>query len=76
MVRDLGPEPVPGMRPPMLPPGRSWTTVEFSDLRFRYSFLSTQSTRGEAANAPLSGWVYIVDGHEDAGQAMDGREQH
>ncbi|HEY1649997.1 MAG TPA: metal-dependent hydrolase [Terracidiphilus sp.] len=76
MVRDLGPEPAPGMSPPMLPPGRSWTTVEFSDLRFRYSFLSTQSTRDESARAPLSGWVYIVNGHEDAGQAMDGREQH
>jgi hypothetical protein len=26
-------------------------------------------------NSPLSGWVYIVDGRDDAGEAMDGREQ-
>ena len=72
MVRDLGPEPVPGVPPPQLPPGRMWTTIEFSDLRFAYSFLST---RGGAGRTPLSGWVYIVDGHEEAGQGMGGRAQ-
>ncbi|HEY1767925.1 MAG TPA: metal-dependent hydrolase [Terracidiphilus sp.] len=76
LVRDIGPEPVPAMSPPRLPPGRRWTTVEFTDLRFRYSFLSTQSARGETASSSLSGWTYIIDGREDAGEAMGGREQH
>jgi len=74
VVRDVGsepaPGPVPGLDPPNLPPGRTWTTVEFTDLRFNYSFLATQG------RAPLSGWVYIVDGHDDAGESMNGREQH
>ncbi|HZP07218.1 MAG TPA: metal-dependent hydrolase [Terracidiphilus sp.] len=73
LVRDLGPEPVPGMDPPALPPNRRWTTVEFSDLRFSYRFLASQR---ETTRVPLSGWVYIVDGTEDAGEAMGGREQH
>ena len=30
----------PALDPPKLPPGRTWTTVEFSDLRFDYSFLA------------------------------------
>lgn len=72
VVRDLGPDPAPGMNPPSLPPDRRWTTVEFTDLRFDYSFLAT---RGSHGHVPLSGWVYIVDGHEDAGEAMDGREE-
>ena len=57
---------------PHLPPNRHWTTVEFTDLRFGYSFLGPDSDRGKAA---LGGWVYIVDGKEDAGEAMNGREQ-
>jgi inner membrane protein len=72
VVRDVGQEPAPGMEPPKPPPGHEWTTVEFSDLRFRYSFLPN---RGPASRSPLSGWVYIVDGHEVAGEAMDGKEQ-
>ena len=72
VVRDLGPEPAPGMHPPELPQQRSWTTVEFTDLRFDYSLLAA---RGAAGQPPLSGWVYIVDGHEDGGEAMDGRRQ-
>ena len=90
MVRDVGPEPipgpVPGLDPPQLPPGRTWTTVEFTDLRFDYPFIGTRSA---AARAPLGGWVYLVDGRdtgapadrsssagwEDAGEAMNGREQ-
>jgi inner membrane protein len=72
VVRDVGEEPVPGMNPPQLPPGRSWTTVEFTDLRFAYSFLGADRAGGRS---PLSGWVYIVDGRDDAGEAMDGREQ-
>jgi inner membrane protein len=73
VVRDVGPEPVAGMSPPELAPGRHWTTVEFSDLRFHYKFLPTQD---QAGRSTLSGWVYIVDGSDDAGEAMGGREQH
>jgi len=72
VVRDLGHEPVPGVPPPDLPPGRTWTTVEFSDLRFAYSFLSS---RGNGGRPPLSGWVYIVDSREEAGQGMGSRAQ-
>jgi inner membrane protein len=76
VVRDLGPVPAPWMKPPDLPPGRTWTTVEFTDLRFDYSFLPTRGTiPGTGGRPPLAGWVYIVDGHEDAGEAMNGREQ-
>ncbi len=72
VVRDVGQGPAPGMEPPNLPPGRTWTTVEFTDLRFDYSYLAT---RGAGGRPPLAGWVYIVDGHEDAGEVMNGREQ-
>jgi inner membrane protein len=76
VVRDLGPEPipgpVPGLDPPQLPPNRTWTTVEFTDLRFDYAFIGTRSA---SARSPLAGWVYIVDGRDDAGEAMNGREQ-
>jgi inner membrane protein len=72
VVRDMGQEPIEGVAPPQLPPGRTWTTVEFSDLRFAYAF-----TRSGQARPPsgLSGWVYILDNHEDGGEAMGGREQ-
>jgi inner membrane protein len=73
VVSDLGSVPLAGMDPPRLPPNRTWTTVEFSDLRFRYSFLPT---RGPANRSPLSGWVYIVDGREEASEALGDREQH
>jgi inner membrane protein len=87
VVRDIGPEPVPGLDPPNLPPGRTWTTVEFSDLRFDYKFLPTSAS---IRRAPLGGYVYIVDGWEngvptdrsssvgwqDAGEIMEGRAQH
>jgi inner membrane protein len=76
VVRDLGPEPIPGsiagLNPPDLPPNRQWTTVEFTDLRFTYPFLGNGGT---ARNTGLNGWVYIVDGHEDAGEVMAGRVQ-
>ena len=48
-----------GIAAPKLPPSQHWTTVEFTDLRFDYPFLGTRSAGGRA---PLSGWVYIVDG--------------
>lgn len=60
------------MDPPQLPLDRQWTTVEFTDLRFDYRFIGTRSA---AARAPLAGWVYVVDGHDDAGEAMSGRQQ-
>jgi inner membrane protein len=76
VVRDVGPEPipgpVPGLDPPQLLPNRTWTTVEFTDLRFDYAFLGTRSA---SARSPLAGWVYIVDGRDDAGEVMNGREQ-
>lgn len=72
IVRDLGPAPVPGMTPPNLPPSQKWTTVEFTDLRFAYPFLPTRTTAGPP---PLTGWVYIVDGSDDAGESLDGHAQ-
>ena len=72
VVEDMGKEPIAGMAPPRLAAGRTWTTVRFSDLRFAYSFLG--GGRADAP-APLSGWVYIVDDREEAGEAMGGREQ-
>jgi inner membrane protein len=72
VVRDVGQVPVAGMDPPQLGPGRTWTTVEFDDLRFDYSYLGTGKATGPS---PLAGWVYVVDGHDDAGEAMHGREQ-
>jgi inner membrane protein len=71
IVRDVGQQPVPALKPPSLLPGRTWTTVTFNDLRFDYSFLPGRSN----PRAPLSGWVYIVDGHEEAGQGMGGSVQ-
>jgi hypothetical protein len=71
-VSDIGQEPIPGLAPPQLPPNRTWTTVQFIDLRFDYSFMGTTLSNRPA----LSGDVYIVDGHEDAGEVFNGREQH
>ncbi len=77
VVRDVGPVPilgrVQGLDPPQVPPGRQWTTVEFSDLRFEYPVLGLD--RGAGRSPSLSGWVYIVDGRDDAGDAMNGRVQ-
>ncbi|MGB7547635.1 MAG: metal-dependent hydrolase, partial [Terracidiphilus sp.] len=72
VVRDVGQEPIEGIDPPQLPPGQAWTTVEFSDLRFAYAFRGTGRASGPS---PLSGWVYIVDGRDEAGEAMGGRAQ-
>jgi inner membrane protein len=72
VVRDVGPTAVPGINTPQLSPNRAWTTVEFTDLRFNYSYLGAGRAAGRS---PLVGWVYIVDGRDDAGEAMGGREQ-
>src|SRR6266567_4590232 len=72
VIRDLGQEPIEGVGPPQLPPGRNWTTVEFSDLRFAYAFTRSGRARPPAS---LSGWVYILDNRDDGGEAMGGREQ-
>jgi len=75
VVSDLGQKPVPGMAAPELPPNRAsnWTTVEFTDLRFGNSYFGAGIG---PTRRPLTGWVYIVDNREDAGEDMDGREQH
>jgi inner membrane protein len=72
VVSDVGQEPIAGLAPPQRPPGRTWTTVEFTDLRFDYSFMGAGRASGRS---PLGGWVYIVDGRDDAGEVMGGREQ-
>jgi inner membrane protein len=82
VVRDVGPQARPGHPAPDFPPNRPWTSVEFSDLRFAYSYLDTsmeassnQQLDKTLAHAALTGWVYILDGKEEAGQFLDGREQ-
>lgn len=72
VIRDVGQIRAPGIDPPRLPPGQTWTTVEFIDLRFDYSFRGAGSP---PSHPPLSGWVYIVNDRDDGGESMDGREQ-
>jgi inner membrane protein len=72
VLRDVGQLPEPGADPPQLPPGRTWTTVEFSDLRFDYAFRGSGQSSGSAT---LGGWVYIVDGREEAAEGMGSRVQ-
>jgi inner membrane protein len=82
VVRDIGPQAVPGNPIPDIPASRPWTTVEFSDLRFAYSYLDTSMAASSNQRldqilnkSGLSGWVYVLDGKEDAGQFLNGREQ-
>ena len=72
VVQDIGQVQVIGIDPPKLPPGRTWTTVEFTDLRFGYDFRGTGNTRPPGG---LTGAAYIIDGREEAGQEIGGREQ-
>lgn len=72
VLRDAGQDPVAGIDPPQLAPGRTWTTVEFSDLRFGYGFRGSGQSSG---SSPLSAWVYIVDGREEAAEGMGNRVQ-
>jgi inner membrane protein len=80
VVRDLGPVPVPGLAPPELSPQRQWTTVQFTDLRYSYSYLGAISRANSGASrgangSLLGGFVYIVDNRDDAGEVMNGRKQ-
>jgi len=80
LVRDVGRVHAPGSPGLALAPPQMWTTVQFSDLRFAYSYLNFGGTGGnslgyELARSPLTGWVYVVDGREEAGEFLDGREQ-
>ena len=76
MLTDLGPTPIPyapdELSPPNLPPPHHWTTIRFDDLRFQYSYKGTGRTD---APSPLTGFVYIVDDHEEAGTVYGGRVQ-
>ena len=71
-VRDLGQQAIPGSSPPRLPAGRTWTTVEFTDLRFSYAFVGGESRRSPSG---LNGWLYVIDNREDGGEFIGGREQ-
>jgi inner membrane protein len=82
VIRDLGQQTIPGTTPPELPPGRTWNSVEFSDLRFAYNYLDTVMVGGSnhkldptLVRSPISGWVYVIDNKEEAGQFMNGHEQ-
>lgn len=72
VVSDVGQVQLVGVDPPKVAPERTWTTVEFTDLRFGYDFRGTGNTRPPGG---LTGAVYIVDGKEEAGMEMGGREQ-
>jgi inner membrane protein len=73
VVRDLGPQPIPYLDAPQLPAGHTWTTVEFSDLRFAYSFMPNSSA---VPRNPLGAEMYIVDGREEAGSSINGHTEH
>ena len=82
VVRDKGRVLIAGQPSPDIPPTRQWTAVEFSDLRFAYPYLDErmENSAGRSlehllSTAGLSAWVYVLDGHEDGGQFMGGREQ-
>ena len=82
VVRDLGPTPAPGKPGLNLAPPETWSSVQFSDLRFAYSYIDNsmvgapeKSLSQMLVRSPLTGWVYVVDGREEAGQFLNGREQ-
>jgi inner membrane protein len=72
VLRDVGQLPVGNVDPPHLPPGRTWTTVEFSDLRFAYAFRGSDPSSRSSA---LGAWAYIIDGREEAAEGMGSRVQ-
>ncbi len=67
IVRDVGHEPIPYLDPPEATAPHTWTTIRFDDLRFQYDFLGSGLT---TAPSPLTGWVYILDGTQDAGEVL------
>jgi inner membrane protein len=82
VLKDVGPKAAPGNSAPDVPLPRHWTTVEFSDLRFAYPYLhlsmggaAEENLEDLLAHTGLTGWVYIVDGKEEAGQFLNQREQ-
>jgi inner membrane protein len=82
VVRDMGQMTVPKSPPAGFPQGRQWTSVEFSDLRFAYAYLDTNmagSTQQKLdqmlTQSGISGWVYVLDNREEAGQFLNGKEQ-
>ncbi len=83
VVRDVGPEPLAGFPAPKPQTPNAWTNVQFSDLRFAYPYLdsilpgtTTISLSHLLTNTGLTGWVYIVDGKQEAGEFLNRREQH
>ncbi len=78
VVRDVGPVEADGVGRP----AQSWTTIEFSDLRFAYSYRDLR-TAGSAEGrlsqqlmeSPLTGWVYLVSGNEPVAMILNGRAQ-
>lgn len=78
VVRDVGPVEADGVGRP----AQAWTTVEFSDLRFAYSYRDLR-TAGSAEGrlsqqlmeSPLTGWVYLVNGSQPTAMILDGRVQ-
>ena len=82
VVRNVGQLQVPGNRMPDVSPTLPWTTVEFSDMRFAYAYLDTSMVGSPNQNldhflthAGLTGYVYVLDGREEIGQFLQGREQ-
>ena len=73
VVRDVGQVPVAGMETPKLPPRGSLDDGRVHGFAVRLFLSGCGAER--PARSPLSGWVYIVNGRDDAGEAMGGREQ-
>ncbi|WP_263355666.1 metal-dependent hydrolase [Acidicapsa ligni] len=90
VVRDLGPQPAPGIPAPTIPPAIAgatssshaspWTNVQFADLRFAYNYLDTLMTNGSSQQLnqrldhPVVGGYVYIFNGEEVGQYMNGRE--
>ena len=72
VVRDMGQIARARRRPARPAPAAHVDHRRFTDLRFAYAF-----SRGGSSTpvSGLTGWVYIVDDRDDAGESMGGREQ-
>jgi len=71
VVEDHGAMTAPGKK--AWPPQQGWHTVEFRDLRFAYSVLSSQNGQKDP---PLSAWVYVGPAGSIEGMFMSGQEQN